>query len=1515
MFRRIAAPWLCLVILFSSVVIIIEIAPITSADWIYVDDSGGAEYTTIQEGIDAAQPGDTVYVYSGTYNEDVNVNKSINLTGENQSTTIINGTGNEWAIIIREDYVNITGFTITGSGVDAVGLRLEGVMNCRVYNNTMLGNDDGILLWESSFNRVYGNNVSSNLDNGIFLLASTNNNVSDNFLYSNLGWGLLLGDLSQDNNATGNIAVNNSVGVYLLTTAGNNVSKNIFSNNIDYGIFCVEASNNMFFRNNISSNGGSGVSFSISSGDNMLIENDIYYNIDYGIIIGMSSNNIIYHNNIANSSYLASDTGINFWDDGYPSGGNYWRDYTGLDENSGPDQTDPGSDGIGDDPYEIDTDTQDEYPLMEPYLSDKIRPQIISGPTITSLNETSATIQWETDENSDSTVEYGETTSYGYEDADSTLVTNHIIILTGLIPSTQYHYRVKSKDKSGNVIISGDFTFTTNSLTDAVHNLDKDTYYDTIQSAINDSDSGNTIIVSIGSYLENVEVDRTITLIGEDRDTTIIDGGGSSEVVNISADFVNFTGFSVTNSGSAEFPYYNAGIRLNNIQNCMIDNNNVLLNNEHGICLVSSSTNTVTNNIVQMNDRYGIYLDSSTDNLISENEASSNYFHGIYLRNSHGNTITDNHAIDNRHGIRLDFSNGNLVEANYVSSNENGISISRSIVNIINNNVMIDDGIVIWGDLLEHWNTHIIDTSNTVNGKPVCYWKNQTEGTVPSGAGQVILANCTDVTAEDLELQGTSVGISLGFSSNNTINGNNASNNNDLGIRLDYSDWNLITNNTASGNEWGIEVWYSTMNQIFGNIASNNYYCGIYISFSTNNTIYHNKLFDNTFQGYDSIANGNAWDNGYPLGGNFWGDYNGIDDYHGANQNISGMDGIGDTNYHFSIDSVDRYPLMEWPLGDYLPPDINLIWPLNNSVIKSRTLINLSISDLHLYQAIYSLNDGPDQALTSPYNLNTTNWIDANYILEIHALDTYTNANTKWFNITIDSTPPSITLNSPNNNSYIIWDVEINLTFLDDNLDQVSYIKDNNSVQDLFFPYNIDTDSWEDGRHEIEVTAEDLAGNLRKKQFVFTKDTTPPVITLNSPENNTIITEDVEIYFTITDENLDEVYYRINNDTYLVLPFPYRIYTKGWQDGRYVIDIIAVDLASIGDIDQYVFTKDTVWPEIILNSPDNNSLLMQASTLDFDISDRNLDSVMYSINQNTFQTLKEPYDLDTSDWDDSEYIITIRAEDDAGHINEKWFIFRIDTSEPSIESASINDGATKVSVDDQIIIEFSEPMECESVESAISINPYIEYTCIWSNDNTTLTINFSESLEYETIYQISVNTKAEDLAGRELENKFELEFTTKPKPTDKGEEGLPLMYLLLSLIAVIIAVFLIMFMVLSKKRKTTAEVVEPEIESPVPIQVACPTCNNLLQVNDIGTTMNVSCPFCSTLLTVQSQKTPAEKLEPQMQPQPVAQPEIQPQQPMMQISCPKCYHRFSVVKTDGPIKVQCPNCGVKGTMG
>ncbi len=108
------------------------------------------------------------------------------------------------------------------------------------------------------------------------------------------------------------------------------------------------------------------VGLNLYSVKDAIARNNLMQNCSYGIYLQNSANNLIYHNNFINNTIQAYVTPNynNTWDNGYPSGGNYWSDYNGTDSFSGPYQNVAGSDGIGDTPYEINENNTDRYPLV-----------------------------------------------------------------------------------------------------------------------------------------------------------------------------------------------------------------------------------------------------------------------------------------------------------------------------------------------------------------------------------------------------------------------------------------------------------------------------------------------------------------------------------------------------------------------------------------------------------------------------------------------------------------------------------------------------------------------------------------------------------------------------------------------------------------------------------------------------------------------------------------------------------------------------------------------------------------------------------------------------------------------------------------------------------------------------------------------------------------------------------------------------------------------------------------------
>jgi parallel beta-helix repeat protein len=141
---------------------------------------------------------------------------------------------------------------------------------------------------------------------------------------------------------SGNNAANNEVSIVLSSSSGNTLTDNNIVNDL-YGIGFDSSSRNTLSGNNVANNHD-------------------------GIVLYYSSDNSVFHNNFVNNSVqVYVDSSNSTWDDGFPSGGNYWSGYHGTDVSRGPFQNESGSDGIGDTPYIIDGNNLDKFPLMKPY--------------------------------------------------------------------------------------------------------------------------------------------------------------------------------------------------------------------------------------------------------------------------------------------------------------------------------------------------------------------------------------------------------------------------------------------------------------------------------------------------------------------------------------------------------------------------------------------------------------------------------------------------------------------------------------------------------------------------------------------------------------------------------------------------------------------------------------------------------------------------------------------------------------------------------------------------------------------------------------------------------------------------------------------------------------------------------------------------------------------------------------------------------------------------------------------
>jgi len=268
---------------------------------------------------------------------------------------------------------------------DLHGIYLGSSPNNFVLNCTASGNSFGIYSWVSENNTFRNNALSNNwrnlgfhgtqpshfyqgMDNSntvegrpVCYLVEKENLTIDGSV-TDIGY---LGLVSCKNILVKNLNIRNNINAVLLANTTYSTVLNSVLTNSSYGVHLNNSSNNII-ENCQTLNNSHGIYLHFSSDNNIVRNCTASGNTSYGIIFYLhSDNNRAYHNNILNNINQARDEGTNYWDYGYPSGGNYWADYRGVDGNHGENQITPGSDGIGDTPYQIPGGTgQDRYPLM-----------------------------------------------------------------------------------------------------------------------------------------------------------------------------------------------------------------------------------------------------------------------------------------------------------------------------------------------------------------------------------------------------------------------------------------------------------------------------------------------------------------------------------------------------------------------------------------------------------------------------------------------------------------------------------------------------------------------------------------------------------------------------------------------------------------------------------------------------------------------------------------------------------------------------------------------------------------------------------------------------------------------------------------------------------------------------------------------------------------------------------------------------------------------------------------------
>jgi len=891
----------------------------TAATW-YVDDDGGADFDNIQDAIAGAADGDTIRVYEGTYEENVVVNKRLDLFGNGSWNTIIDGGGSGDVVSVTADWVNMSGFSVTDSGTSAgdAGMELNGVQNVAIVNNTCDGNlngirlvdsdqnllqnnscqgngDHGVILESSSSNRIRLNNLSSNQDNGLYLYDDCDDNIiENNRFYDQAGSGILINgrtpksngnkfmnntlasnDMAgiqiysdgSDNEFTNNTIVSNQYGIILDRDADNNViSKNTIRYNTahDYpcGIYVGQESNDNTIKNNVISDNRDGIKLIGTSSSNTIINNTIGSNTRYGIHFDTYQ---AHWNWIADNRFLSnSDHGVRF--SHMQTANNRLLRNIFIDNNGG---------GIqAYDQYDAANQNDWDVGSVGNYWSD----HPTRYPAATHDHQT-----WD--------VPYQIDNSQASKAQD-----DHPLAYVSRDP-----IRIDNDDgfTDENGVLYGSGTA-------------GDPY---VISVWNINGTGH----GYGIYIGNTTLHFTI------QDCYVHHATGNG----------------------AEY-HWNSGVVLYGTTNGTLSQNTISSNSGPGIHMGGSRELTITENTIEENQRYAVHLVSGQESTIHDNTFKDNNGGSTQAcDNGTGNDWDDGSEGNMWGDLRERYPNakvdGMVWDAPYEIDGTSDAEDRYPLAIWDHDPIRIDGDAdfdeahgVIGGSGTEN-DPHLIDgwtingtgagyglyigntTEHFVVGNSILHHASGNAQTYHWNSGLVLYNVINGKVANTTARANGGSGVHLEQTDGCSIKDSTIDSNTGHGIFLDASAGNTVTDSTLAGNENGIVLDGSGDNTIMDNDLTANGGWGVAILSGEGNMVHHNNFRSNNGTGIQADDHGadNHW-NDTSDEGNFWSDYEGRY-VPGATHDWRAWDTPYDTNG--SSGSNDSHPLV-FILGDLTAPSL-----------------------------------------------------------------------------------------------------------------------------------------------------------------------------------------------------------------------------------------------------------------------------------------------------------------------------------------------------------------------------------------------------------------------------------------------------------------------------------------------------------------------------------------------------------------------------------------------------------------
>ncbi len=419
---------------------------------------------------------------------------------------------------------------------------------------------------------------------------------------------------------------------------------------------------------------------------------------------------------------------------------------------------------------------------------------------------------------------------------------------------------------------------------------------------------------------------------------------------------------------------------------------------------------------------------------------------------------------------------------------------------------------------------------------------------------------------------------------------------------------------------------------------------------------------------------------------------------------------------------------------DNTVPEAQITNPSNSTFVRGSVGIDVSYSDTNFKEADLSIGGAivaraiSAHVISPFYTWDTTTVTDGMHIIALTVSDYAGNTRTVEIRVFVDNTPPTVSILSPANNTYVHGDITITFTAQDTALENASITIGATHVYNVtgMTTSNLDTTLFGDGLYTVKLMAYDLAGNSAETLITLTIDNTPPTAHITSPANNAFLKGRVWINVTFSDTNLDKATLSLGKQVIDLTNSSILWNTTAASDGKYLLTLTVSDKAGNTQTDEITVTVDNTPPIGEILSPSNSTYHMGSVDITFYGYDANLVNMSLRIDGssalqtwNTSGTHDQSWDTTTTT--EGTHTITLTIYDKAGNQFAEAINVIVHNTPPTVSIVLPQLGAT---VSGTVTINYT-------ATDASTLELFI--------DNSKITVNPNQTYQWDTTKVVDGN--------------------------------------------------------------------------------------------------------------------------------------------------------------------------------